>query len=115
MIAVSQSTTAMHSQPQARLAWNAQQVAAAGGGAGCGGTAGGGGGGSLVGPTLTTADLAAWHYLCALERHYPSYYAPAMAGAPRLQAFKAAIAARPRIAAYLASERCPPWDEDSLM
>jgi glutathione S-transferase len=35
--------------------------------------------------------------------------------APLAKAFKASIEQRPRIAAYLASERCQPWDKDSMM
>ncbi|GBF93001.1 hypothetical protein Rsub_05837 [Raphidocelis subcapitata] len=72
-------------------------------------------GGFLVGPDRTSADIVAWHYLCALEHHYREWYAPAMETAPRLAAFKRRIGARPRIAAYLASDACPPWDRDSLM
>lgn len=71
--------------------------------------------GYLVGPRLTAADLVAWHYLCALDQHYKKWYEEAISKAPRLAAFKAAIGARPRIVAYLASGRSPPWDDDSLM
>lgn len=92
---------------EAALKWNEDRP---GGGAG-----GGTGGGWLVGPRLTAADLCAWHYLCALERHYKEWYDAAVAGAPRVAAFKERVAARPRIAAYLASGRSPPWDKDSLM
>jgi glutathione S-transferase len=35
--------------------------------------------------------------------------------APLAKAFKVSIEQRPRIAAYLASERCQPWDKDSMM
>lgn len=73
------------------------------------------GGPFLVGQRLTTADLAAWHYLCALERHYEGHYAREIPRRPLLRAFKARVAARPRIAAYLSSGRAPPWDADSLM
>jgi glutathione S-transferase len=69
----------------------------------------------LVGGALTTADLAAWHYLCALEQHYSEAFSREMRARPLLQEFKRRIAARPRIAAYLASGRAPPWDADSLM
>lgn len=80
-----------------------------------GGADNNGGGPFLVGGGLTTADLAAWHYLCALERHYAPHYGREIAARPLLRAFKARVAARPRIAAYLASGRSPPWDADSLM
>jgi glutathione S-transferase len=75
----------------------------------------GNGGPFLVGKRLTTADLAAWHYLCALEVHYKEHYERELATRPLLREFKDRIASRPRIAAYLASGRSPPWDADSLM
>jgi glutathione S-transferase len=31
------------------------------------------------------------------------------------KSFQASIQQRPRIAAYLASPRCQPWDKDSMM
>jgi len=69
--------------------------------------------GFLVGDKLTVADLAVYHYLAAAQQHYGQYY-DAQA-APLCKAFQARVAARPRIAAYLASDRCLPWDADSMM
>ncbi len=69
----------------------------------------------VLGPRLTVADLVVWHFLCALDVHYHEYYAREMAGAPLLTAFKARIAERPRIKAYLQSDRCQPFDTDSCM
>lgn len=69
--------------------------------------------GWLVGPDRTAADLAVYHYLAAAEQHYKAYYHSV--DAPLAKALQAAVAARPRIAAYLASERCQPWDADSMM
>jgi glutathione S-transferase len=111
---------------EALLEWNEreQAAAAAGGDGGSGsgndgGAAGGSGedsgGGYLVGGRLTVADVAAAHYVAACERHYPDHHAAAAAGAPRLMALRARVMARPRIAAYLVSDRCPPFDDDSLM
>lgn len=34
---------------------------------------------------------------------------------PLAKALQARVAARPRIAAYLQSSRCQPWDTDSMM
>lgn len=69
--------------------------------------------GFLVGPSLTAADLAVYHYLAAAEQHFRQYYEAQEA--PVAKAFKAGIQQRPRIAAYLASDRCQPWDSDSMM
>uniref|UniRef100_A0A383VC28 Glutathione transferase n=1 Tax=Tetradesmus obliquus TaxID=3088 RepID=A0A383VC28_TETOB len=69
--------------------------------------------GYLVGSSITAADLAVYHYLAAAEQHYRPYYEAQ--AAPLAKAFQASIAQRPRIAAYLASPRCQPWDKDSMM
>ena len=122
---------------EACLEWNAKAYpAGSGGGAGGGGGGGGGGtegqqqqaqrqggdadagdagGGWLVGPRLTVADLTAYHFVCAAERHYGRWHAAEIARAPRLGRLRARVAARPRVAAYLASDRCPPFDADSMM
>lgn len=73
------------------------------------------GSGWLVGPERTAADLNVYHFLAAAQQHFRPYYDTAIADAPRCKALQAAVAARPRIAAYLASERCQPWDADSMM
>jgi glutathione S-transferase len=69
--------------------------------------------GFLVGRSRTAADLAVYHYLAAAQQHYGRWYAGIEA--PICKAFQAAIARRPNIAAYLASPRCQPWDDDSMM
>jgi glutathione S-transferase len=56
-----------------------------------------------------------YHYVEALLRHYSTWAEEQLSKHPRTAAHRAAVAARPRVAAYLASNRCPPWDEDSLM
>jgi glutathione S-transferase len=73
-----------------------------------------GGSGHLIAGQLTAADLAVYHFLAAAQQHYGQYY-DQVEDAPLAKAFKDSMAARPRIAAYLASDRCPPWDKDSMM
>lgn len=51
--------------------------------------------------------------MAAARQHYGSYYEAV--DTPLAKAHAERIAVRPRIAAYLASERCPPWDADSMM
>ena len=62
-----------------------------------------GGEGYWVGDALTFVDFCAWHFL-----DYVRPFAPhALDGFDELAAFKRRIEARPRVAAYLASERRP--------
>lgn len=58
------------------------------------------GAGFLVGEKVSIADLALW-YVIELARD--NGFGESLADCPRLQAFAGRIAARPRIAAYLAS------------
>jgi glutathione S-transferase len=60
------------------------------------------GGGTFVGPAVTHADLAVWD---ALDACLQWVEGARLDGFPRLAAFQDAIAARPRIAAYLRSDR----------
>jgi glutathione S-transferase len=69
--------------------------------------------GHMVGSSITAADLAVFHFLAAAEQHFKEYYDAV--DAPLCKAFKASIQQRPNIAAYLQSERCQPWDTDSMM
>ncbi|KXZ42755.1 hypothetical protein GPECTOR_120g422 [Gonium pectorale] len=69
--------------------------------------------GFLIGNSLTVADLAVYHYMAAAQQHYRAYFDAVEA--PLAKAHQARIAARPRIAAYLSSGRCQPWDTDSMM
>jgi glutathione S-transferase len=66
----------------------------------------GGGAGFLVGEAITVADLALW-YLLELARD--NDFGGAVERYPALTAFATRIAARPRLAAYLASPRRPPF------
>lgn len=70
--------------------------------------------GFLVGSSRTAADLAVYHYLAAAQQHFRTYFDD-IHDAPICKAFMQAIADRPRIKAYLESERCQPWAEDSMM
>lgn len=69
--------------------------------------------GFLVGPSRTAADIAVYHYLAAAKQHYRQYYESI--DAPVCKAFLQAMSERPNIKAYLQSDRCQPWDADSMM
>jgi glutathione S-transferase len=60
--------------------------------------------GHWVGRALSLADVFAFRYLDEVDAFFPA----ALARAPALARFHAAFAARPRIAAYIASGRRPP-------
>ncbi len=66
-----------------------------------------------MGGKLTAADIGAYQCLAAAEQHFKQWYDAVEA--PLTKAFQARIAARPNIAAYLESDRCLPWDKDSMM
>jgi glutathione S-transferase len=69
--------------------------------------------GFLVGADRTAADIVLYHWLAAAQQHYSSYFDAV--DAPLCKAFLVAMGERPGIKAYLASERCQPWDADSMM
>ncbi|KAG2423230.1 hypothetical protein HXX76_015486 [Chlamydomonas incerta] len=69
--------------------------------------------GFLVGADISVADLAVYQFMAAAQQHYRQWYDAVEA--PAAKAHQARIAARPRLAAYLASDRCLPWDGDSMM
>jgi glutathione S-transferase len=69
--------------------------------------------GYLVGSSRTAADIAVYHYLAAAEQHYGQFYSSI--DVPVCKAFLQAMRERPGIKAYLSSERCQPWDADSMM
>ncbi len=66
----------------------------------------GGGAGFAVGSGLTLGDLALWYLL---ELISDNGLGEALSRFPRLGAFAERIASRPRIAAYLASPKRPPF------
>jgi len=68
--------------------------------------------------SMSYADVALFFVLDAAEAQFNTdFYGRAWDSAPvpTLKAWKAWVAARPRIAAYQKSERCAPWAGDSMM
>lgn len=72
-----------------------------------------GGTGFFVGDSLTYADIAVFHMLCAAEAQLPDRFAAL--NIPLLKAFKGRIAQRSKIAAYLRSERRRPFSGKAFM
>lgn len=73
-----------------------------------------GGGRALVGDAITYVDLSMFQVMTGLAYAFPNAYARASAAAPRLVALRDQIEKRPRIAAYLASERRLPFNESGI-
>jgi glutathione S-transferase len=68
----------------------------------------------LVGARCSYADLSAFQVIAGLRYAFPRATARHEGRLPRLAALHDAVAARPRIAAYLASERRIPFNEDGI-
>lgn len=68
----------------------------------------------LVGAEVSYVDLSAFQIVTGLEYAFPNAAAAARADCPRLWALRDTIAGRPRIAAYLSSERRLPFDENGI-
>lgn len=68
----------------------------------------------VVGDSLTYVDLAMLHALLASESQFPNEWAK-MDDIPLLKSFKDRIAARPNLHAYFKSERCRPFEGNSMM
>jgi glutathione S-transferase len=68
----------------------------------------------LLGDTLTYADLSLFQLLEGLRYAFPHALAHVEANYPLLAALRERVAARPRIAAYLASERRLPFNEEGI-
>jgi glutathione S-transferase len=68
----------------------------------------------LVGRDCTYADLAAFQLVEGLRYALPNAMARLERKLPRLVALRDRVAARPLIAAYLASERRLPFNEDGI-
>ncbi len=70
-----------------------------------------GSGGYLVGARLSYADLSLFQIVAGLRYAFPRAMAGLEPGHPRVIALADQVAARPRIAAYLASDRRIPFNE----
>jgi glutathione S-transferase len=68
----------------------------------------------LVGGRLTYADLSLFQIVEGLRYAFPRAAERALSDVPRVVALRDAVAARPRIAAYLASPRRIPFNEDGI-
>jgi glutathione S-transferase len=73
-----------------------------------------GGGKWLAGGKLTYADLSLYQTLAGLRYAYPKAMAKLEPAWPRIVALHDRVAARPRIAAYLASDRRAPFNEHDV-
>ena len=72
------------------------------------------GGKHLVGVALSYADLSMFQLLAGLKYAFPRAMVRVAPSIPRLTALASGVAARPRIAAYLASERRLGFNEQGL-
>ncbi|WP_342104937.1 glutathione S-transferase [Methylobacterium sp. SI9] len=72
------------------------------------------GGARLVGADLTYADLSLFQLVDGLLYAFPKATATALRATPHVARLHDAVAQRPRIAAYLASERRIPFNEDGI-
>lgn len=68
----------------------------------------------LVGGELSYADLSLFQVMTGLDYAFPRLMGRIEAGYPKVQALKSRVAERPNIAAYLASDRRLPGNEDDL-
>jgi glutathione S-transferase len=71
-------------------------------------------GGFSVGGRLSYVDLSLFQVVAGLRYAFPNAMARVMPGYPRLAELHDRVAARPRIAAYLASKRRVPFNESDL-
>jgi len=74
----------------------------------------GNGGKHLVGATLSYADLSLFQLVAGLRYAFPKATAAVLRDTPRVARLHEAVAQRPRIAAYLGSERRIPFNEDGI-
>jgi glutathione S-transferase len=72
------------------------------------------GGEVLVGRAISHADLSLFQALEGLAYAFPRAFARASEAAPGLLALRERVRARPRIAAYLASERRLPFNQEGI-
>lgn len=74
----------------------------------------GGGGGVLVGSEITYVDVSAFQVIEGLKYAFPRAFARLVPELPRLMALHSRISVRPRLSAYLASDRRLPFSEQDL-
>jgi glutathione S-transferase len=72
------------------------------------------GGAGFVGRRVSYVDLSVFQMLCGLDYAFPKAMERMGKRIPRLRALTNNVAKRPRIAAYLASERRIPFNEDGI-
>ena len=72
------------------------------------------GDGFVIGKKLTYVDLGLLHVLRATESQFTDSW-KSFENIPKLKAFKDRIAARPRLAEYFKSDRCKPFEGNSMM
>jgi glutathione S-transferase len=72
------------------------------------------GGGALAGDAISFVDISLMQLLFGLEYAFPRGLARASEKTPRILALRDRVAARPRLAAYLASPRRIPFNEDGI-
>ncbi|WP_238298452.1 glutathione S-transferase C-terminal domain-containing protein, partial [Methylobacterium soli] len=68
----------------------------------------------LVGDRVTYADLSLFQLVDGLHYAFPNASAAALSDNPQVAALHAAIPRRPRLAAYLASPRRIPFNEQCI-
>jgi glutathione S-transferase len=73
-----------------------------------------GGGDWLVGTSVSHADLSLFQALEGLAYAFPRGFARASEATPRVLALRERVRARPRIAAYLASERRMAFNQEGI-
>ena len=72
------------------------------------------GGRGFVGRSVSYVDLSAFHVLAGLDYAFPKAMRRVQKSIPLLRALAARMAERPRIAAYLQSDRRVPFNEDGI-
>jgi len=72
------------------------------------------GGGVLVGRAISHADLSLFQALEGLAYAFPRAFARSSAATPGLLALRERVRTQPRIAAYLASERRMPFNQEGI-
>ncbi len=74
----------------------------------------GSGGDVLVGESLSHADLGLFQALEGLAYAFPRAFASASEATPEILALRERVRVRPRIAAYLESERRQPFNQEGI-